>query len=100
MISKEVAAKIWDCYQQIEQGQKMLKTLKESINEQGEFELAKDWTGQKRGLELHIPCGNSSGSYSIEKVPLEVGLEVIKNHIKNSKAELKKLKTLCKTQLA
>lgn len=100
MITKEVAAKIYHCYNQIEQGEKMIDELKKSINEQGEFELSEDWTGQKRGLELHIPSGRGGGSYSIKRVPLEVGLNTIKIHIEDSKKELDQLKTLCETQLA
>jgi len=100
MITKEVARKIYNCYTEIEQGEKMIETLKESINEQGEYELKEDWTGHKRGLNLNIPSGNSTGSYSVHEVPLKVGLDTIKIHIENQKTELKKLKEICETLLS
>jgi len=100
MITKEVARKIYNCYTEIEQGEKMIETLKQSINEQGEYELKEDWTGRKRGLNLNIPSGESSGSYSVHQVPLKVGLDAIKTHIENQKIELDKLKAICETQLS
>jgi len=99
MITKEVARKIYNCYNEIEQGEKMIETLKKSINEQGEFELKKDWTGSKVGLTLQIPR-TAGGSYSVHHVPLKVGLDTIKTHIQNQEDELKELKSLCETQLS
>ena len=98
MITKEVAARIHNCYTQIESGRAMLEEMKNLVNDKGEMELAKDWTGSSRGLELHIP--NKSGGHRIKTVPLDLGLEIINRHIKNKEAELKEIKSICKTQLA
>lgn len=100
MITKEIAAKIHHCYTQIEQGELMIEQLKKSINDQGEYTLSKDWAGNSRGLELHIPLGGPGDGASIKRVPLKVGLDTIKTHIQDNKDELKELKVLCKTQLA
>lgn len=98
MITKEVAARIHNCYTQIESGKAMIEELKENINEKGEMELAKGWTGSSRGLELHIP--NKSGGHRIKTVPLDLGLEIITRHIENKEAELQELKAISLTQLS
>ena len=98
MITKEVARLVFNCYSEIENGEKMLEELKESVNENGEFELKDDW-GNVRGLELRIPLKNSSSGCSIRRVPFEVGIQTILTHIENQKKELERLKTVCKTQI-
>lgn len=100
MITQEIARLIFNAYSEIESGKKMIEELKKAINEQGEFELKEDWTGNKRHLELRIPSGSGSGSYSIRQVPIQLGLDTIKAHILKQEAELVKLKTVCETQLA
>jgi len=97
MITKDVARLIFNCYSEIENGEKMIEELKNSINEKGEFEL-KDYWGDSRGLELHIP-NKDAGSYSVKRVPFKVGIETIQTHIDNQKKELERLKTVCATQL-
>jgi len=99
MITKEIAAKIYNCHTQIENGQRMIDELKKSINKDGEFELAEDWTGRKTGLLLSIPQ-DRAGSYSVHGVPPEVGLNSLRAHIRNNEQELKRLMETCKILLA
>lgn len=96
MITKEIAALIYNCYQEIDQAGKMVEELKTRLNDKGQFELKDNW-GQTKGLELHIP--NPSGSYSIKRLPLDVALTVIERHVEAQHKELERLKEVCKIQL-
>lgn len=97
MITKDISRLIYNCYSEIENGNKMIEELKSKLNEKGEFELKDSW-GNTAGLELRIPIG--SGSWSIHSVPFHLALDVIKEHIANQEKELERLKSVCKIQLA
>ena len=97
MITKEIAALVYNCYTEIENSEKMIKDLKERLNDKGELELKDSW-GNSKGLELRIPLSQSS--YSINQVPFHLALDVLKEHIINQKAELERLKSVCLIQLA
>ena len=97
MITKEIAGLIYNCYSEIESGEKMIEELKKAIDENGNFILVDSWGERKRFLELHIP--SKSGSYSIKQMPMQLGIDAILNHIEAQKKELERLKLTCKTQL-
>lgn len=97
MITKEIAAKIFHAYVEMEQGTKMIEELKKALNEKGEFEIRDNW-GNTRGLELHLPT--SMSGVSIKRVPFELALDVIQHHIEAQKLELDRLKEVCRIQLA
>ena len=96
MITKDIARLIYNCYSEIESGEKMIEELKARLNENGELELKDNW-GNSKGLELRIP--NDGGSYSIKQVPFHLALDVIVEHIENQKKELSRLKDVCRVQL-
>ena len=98
MITKEIASKIWHCYSEIENANKMLEEMKNSIGPDGELELKDGWNERRDSLQLHIPRGH--GGFKIERVSGEVALIVIQEHIKKQYAELERLKVTCKIQLA
>lgn len=98
MITKVIAAAIYNCYSEIESGQKMIVELKERLNEKGELVLKDGW-GREQGLELRIPL-ETHGSYSIRRVPFHLALDVIQEHIANQEKELLRLKEVCRVQLA
>jgi hypothetical protein len=97
MVTKDIARLIFNCYSEIENGNKMIEELKSKLNEKGELELKDRW-GDSVGLELRVP--NESGSWSIHKVPFHLALDVIKEHISNQEKELERLKEVCRVQLA
>lgn len=97
MITKDIARLIYNCYAEIDSGNKMIEELKEKLNDKGELELKNNW-GDSKGLELHIP--SERGGYSIKRVPFHLALDVIQEHIKNQEKELERLKEVCKIQLA
>jgi hypothetical protein len=96
MITKEIAKLIFNCYSEIEQAEKMVIELKKAINEKGEFEIRDNW-GNTRGLELHLPTSMSGAT--IKRVPFELALTVIENHVLLQHKELDRLKEVCKIQL-
>jgi hypothetical protein len=97
MITKEIAALIFRCYVEIEEGGKMITELKSALNEKGEFELKDTW-GNSRGLELHLPTSMSGAK--IKRVPFQLALDVIQHHIADQQKELERLKEVCRIQLA
>jgi hypothetical protein len=98
MITKEVAAKIWNCYNEIDQAEKMIQTMKEGINKDAQMELKDNWGESHDSLELRIPSGR--GSHFIRRVSAEVALTVITTHIEKQKEELNHLKGICRIQLS
>lgn len=99
MITKEIAAKIWHCYSEIEQGEKMIKEMQDKITPEGDLELKDGWGYGSNCLQLHIPNGTHN-SYHIKQVSAEVALIVIQQHIEKQKQELDRMKSVCKIQLA
>ena len=97
MITKEIARLIHDCYTEIEQAGKMIVELQKAINEKGEFEIKDSW-GYPKTLELHLPT--DSGGHSIKRVPFQLALDVIQLHVEKQEEELKRLKEVCRIQLA
>lgn len=97
MITKDIARLVYNCYSEIENAEKMIETMKEAINEKGEFELKDSWNNSKY-LSLHIPS-KDSGSYSVKQLPHQLALDCLVAHIEKQKKELERLKTVCKTQL-
>ncbi len=97
MITKDIARLIYNCYSEIENSEKMIETMKDAINEKGEFELKDEWRGSKF-LTLNIPK-KDSGSYSVHQLPHELALDALISHIDKNKKELERLKTVCKAQL-
>jgi hypothetical protein len=98
MITKDIARLIYNCYSEIENGEKMIEELKKAIDQNGDFVLFDSWGDRKRFLELHIPT--SSNGHSIKQLPMQLGIDAILAHIEAKKQELVKLKLICKTQLA
>ena len=96
MITKDIARLIYNCYSEIENGEKMIEELKKAIDENGDFLMVDSWGERKRFLELHIPTKNG---HNIKQLPMQLGIDAILIHIEEKRKELEKLKTTCKTQL-
>lgn len=97
MITKEIARLVYNCYNEIESGKKMIQELKAGLDENGELKIKDGW-GDPKGLELRIPKGQSS--WEIKNVPFRLALDVINEHISNQEKELERLKEVCRVQLA
>lgn len=99
MITKEIAQKIWHCYNEIEQAEKMIAEMKTNLTVDGDLEFKDNWGDKRDSLQLHIPSGHGSGYY-VRNVSGEVALVVLQEHIQKHRQELDRLKTTCKIQLA
>ena len=86
MITKEQAARIWYCYEEIENSEKMLEEMKKSLEK---FEPNPEHNYRK-GLELGIPNFESC-SKRLYKVNPEVALAVLVSHIASQKRELQEI---------
>ena len=97
MITKDIARLVYNCYSEIENSEKMIETMKEAINEKGEFELKDSWNNSKY-LSLNKKK-KDSGSYSVRELPHQLAVDCLVSHIEKQKKELERLKTVCKNQL-
>jgi hypothetical protein len=88
MITKETAQKIWSAYNQIEEANNIISTMKEEISKTGKHE-SPDWTGRKGGLEMGIP--SMGGGHRILQVRVDLGLQIIECHIEEQQNKLREL---------
>jgi len=89
MITKETAARIWECYREISAANKLLEDMK-MVKDQcsfGEHERRlKDAFGTRQDLQLGIPSGENS--HRLFNVSPTLAKSVITAHIGHKKAEL------------
>ena len=85
MITKETAARIWKCYQDMEVGQKLLEDMTGAM-EHGEDPNPRDLFGRQRCLQLGIPSGDSG--HRMFDVQPRLAISVIQAHIANQQAAL------------
>lgn len=84
MITQETAARIWQCYREIEAAQSLLDKLSKAIEDHEEF--PKDHFGRKRDFQLGIPFSdNSSHLFGVKP---QLAESIIRAHIANKQAEL------------
>lgn len=96
MISKETAVKIHNCHVQIENGKRLILDMKEALKKTGDAKLD-DAFGGRRDLELGVPSGSSG--HRIFGVRFDLGVKIIKEHIKDQKKKLEKLKGVAELEL-
>lgn len=89
LISRETAARIWQCYREIETGEKLLSDIKKVRDDNHgdpHAQHLKDAFGRKRELQLGIPSGENS--HRLFDVSERLAESVIRAHISSKKAEL------------
>ncbi len=97
MISQETSRKIYNAHQQIKDGEKLIATLKESVDKYGDLLIA-DAFGRRKGLELHVP--NSESSWSVYGVPPELCFKIIDAHIEGQRKLLAELNAIAAVEAA
>ncbi len=89
MITAETAFRIWNCYREIRTAENLLadmaKAEKECRRERHAARL-KDAFGDRRDLQLGVPCGDDS--QRLFDVPHQLAKSVIRVHIAAKQAEL------------
>lgn len=102
MISQETAGQIWNCYREIEAGEKLLADMAstKAERERGESKTKRlrDAFGRERGLTLGVPCGDDS--HRILDVAPDLAVSVIRAHIANRQAELVEANEIARNELS
>jgi len=89
MITQQTAADIWQCYREIEAGEKLLQDMEKRKKQYPPNEYAqylKDAFGQGQNLQLGITCGENG--HRLFGVSFKLAFSVIRAHIAAKKAEL------------
>jgi len=99
MITKETCVKIFNCHNEIEKCEKLMvdmaKRLKEDI-EKNSPTLSNAF-GEKRGLQLGIPCGDNA--HQLFNVNIDLGVKIIEQHILDNKRKLTELRAIALIEL-
>ena len=89
MITQKTAARIWECYREIQAAEKLLDDMA-TVEKDYRFEPAeqklKDAFGRKTDLQLGVPSGERS--HRLFNVSPKLAESVINAHIVNKEAEL------------
>jgi hypothetical protein len=85
MLSKETAASVWNCYREIEAGNKLLLDTLETIKK-GKDHPILDQFGRVKKLQLGVPMDDNSSR--LLDVSPTLAVSVIKAHIAEKEAEL------------
>jgi hypothetical protein len=85
MISKETAARIWDCYREIEIGEKLIADMTDALK-RGEDANPRDPFGTRRCLQLGVP--NESNGHRLFDVQPTLAVAVIRAHVAAKQSEL------------
>lgn len=89
LIQQETAARIWQCYREIETAEKLLRDMKkarENSSQDQHAECLQDAFGHRRKLQLGIPCGENS--HRLFDVQPKLAESIIRAHIAAKKNEL------------
>ena len=99
MITKETAVKIWNCYNEIENAEKLMADMAETLKKDKEKTMPtfQNAFGERVGLELGVPCGN--GAHRLFSVNTELSVKIIEKHIEEKKVRLQELKTIAMIEL-
>lgn len=100
MISKLTCYHIWNCHNEIEKANELLKAMAEKLakDETKKAPELDDVFGRPRGLQLGVPSGDSG--HTLYGVGIELGVKVIEQHIKDRQARLVELMTIAKIELS
>lgn len=85
MITKETAARIWNCYREIENGSKLLSDMQQAQKD-GTDPNPRDTWGRHRCLQLGVPSGENS--HRLFDVQPKLAQSVIRAHIAEKEREL------------
>lgn len=99
MITKETCVKIWNCYNEMDKAKKLISDMAETLKEDEDkltptFENA---FGEKRGLQLGVPSGQSS--HYLFNVNTDLSVKIIEQHIMQNEKRLEELKAIAKIEL-
>jgi hypothetical protein len=98
MITKETAVKIWNCYNEIESAETIIKDLAESSKKSpDEAPSLRNAFGERCGLQLGVPSG--SNGHQLFGVNLELSIKIVQKHIEEKEQKLQELKAIATLEL-
>lgn len=100
MITKETCVKIYNCWEQIENCEKLMKDMAEIVakdKERQEPRLSNAF-GDRVGLQLGVPSGDSG--HRIFGVSIDLSVKIIEQHVEVQKKRLKELEAIAKIELS
>ena len=99
MITKETCVKIWNCHNEIEKANELMKTMAEKLAKDADKESPTLYNafGEQVGLKLGVPSGNDS--HTLYGVNVDLGVKIIEQHIREKKCRLEELKAIAKIEL-
>lgn len=99
MISKETCVKIWNCYNEIDKAEKIIKDMAETLadDEEKNTPTLNNVFGEQRGLQLGVPSGSSS--YTLFGVNVELSVKIIEKHVEEKKRRLEELMAIAQIEL-
>ena len=89
LVSQETAARIWECYSELNRAEKLLDEmakLEKQYRFEPEQQKLKDAFGRRKDLQLGIPSGENS--HRLFNVAPKLAKSVINAHIVAKRAEL------------
>jgi hypothetical protein len=100
MITKQTCYHIWNCHNEIDKANEILKAMAEKLakDETKKAPDLDDGFRRPRGLQLGVPCGDSG--HTLYGVGIEMGVKVIEQHIKDKQARLAELMAIAKIELS
>ncbi len=99
MISKETCVKIWNAYNEIDSANELIKNMAETLKTDSEKKAPTihNAFGDRTGLQLGLPSGNSS--HRLYSVPVDLSVKIIEAHIQAQEQRLKELMAIAKIEL-
>jgi hypothetical protein len=100
MITKQTCYHIWNCHNEIDKANEILKAMAEKLakDETKKAPELDDGFGRSRGLQLGVPYSDSG--HTLYDVGIEMGVKVIEQHIKDKQARLAELMAIAKIELS
>lgn len=98
MISKETAMDIALAYREVENAEKLLGEITETISRRQMPDIRDAFGRQQGGLQLSVPSGNDS--HRLFNVPWALAKPIIETHIAHHRAVIATLTEKARTELA
>ncbi len=100
MITKETCVKIWHCHNEIEKAKKLIQDMAKVVKKDTEKKMPElhNAFGDKKGLQLGIPSGDSS--HTLYNVSPVLAVKMLEQHMIDQEKRLEELETIAKLELA
>lgn len=100
MLTKETCIKIAQCYQEIENANRIITDMAKIVEQDKDKTYPNLYNafGERKGLQLGVPSGDNG--QRLFDVNLDMGVKVIEQHIKDKNRRLEELMVIAKLELS